>query len=608
MQTFSSLSQKVQSRNAKAILKTRCISRGLANVRDIVSSSPSRIAILYGTHSGNTQRSAQLFQSELKSRFNVSASLANLADINFKGTEQLTRDEILVLLVSTYGDGEPNAATKEFWDYVHQSSELQRNFQFAYSVLSRGNSLYDSTFAQAGISLDAQLHRLGAKRLSPVGIQDKISSRADDQFFQWKEKLLIEIRNIKNLTERAFSYSPSIEVKEVEPTELPKELELQKIHYRLDPQAKARKIKVKELQSTDRVYVHADLHVPGYQTGDYVVIWPQNSESKVQAFLSTMFGRSNRRDSLLQFGDGKFTSYETLARHYIDVSGQADHELLSKLSHMAPSQEASLRCTKLLMNTSRELPGLVELLSELSPEIPWIKSLPPSAFFDVLPPLQPRRYSVSSSSSESPDWAGFTCVVEEDKATGFEGVATTELLRMTDRQETEVMAVNEPLPSFRMPLNKSVPLLLFGVGTGVAPFRGFVRERKFQAQTSTVGPIALFTGTRTREDLVHYEELEEVAFDQPFDFDLIPARSRVDKSDPNHGYLVEMLEKHADLIYDYIQKGAHIYICGDVRKVRNTVRRRLMEIVLQKMDKPLTETKPLWKRLTKEGRTHLELW
>lgn len=219
-----------------------------------------------------------------------------------------------------------------------------------------------------------------------------------------------------------------------------------------------------------------------------------------------------------------------------------------------------------------------------------------------------REDTAFPSSSESPDWAGLTRVVEENRATGLKTVATSKLLSITEMQQTKIMAMSEPLPGFRMPPNQKTPLLLFAVGTGVAPFRGFIRERGFQAQRTAAGPIALFTGTRTREDLVHYVELERVVCEQPFDFKLIPAYSRVEKSHPNYGYLVEMLDRNADLIYNYMQNGAHIYICGDVRKVRNTVRRKFMQNILSKTGRPLTETKPLWKQITKEGRTHLELW
>lgn len=132
---------------------------------------------------------------------------------------------------------------------------------------------------------------------------------------------MVLIKECKNSTERPFKYTPFMSVKEVDPSEQPANMYIRKFYHHLDNKVKVCKSRAKNLQSTDRIYVHADFYVPGHQTGNYIVIWHRNLESKVRTFMSIIFGQSERRNQLLQVEDGGFTSYETLARHYIDVNG-----------------------------------------------------------------------------------------------------------------------------------------------------------------------------------------------------------------------------------------------------------------------------------------------
>jgi len=584
------------------MIKLPRLCRGLTTVREAVHQSPQRVAVLHGSHSGNTHRYAKHLASELKWRLNIDAQLRNIAKLDFRDFTELQKHDTLLLLVSTYGSGEPNEASLAFWDQINLAEDANKSASFTYSVLSRGSSLYDSTFAKAGIKFDAKLAALGAHRLTQLGIQDKISPHVHDEYFVWKEGVVQALKNRDNLTERSFVYVPSPRpCRELDDTTahadyiLPGYAEM----------AELSDVRVSKLQETDRQYVYAEVKVPSdykYSAGDYVVLWPENRDKIVDKFLAALFGESDRKEKLVEYR-GKTTSYKLLAKHFVDIQGQPEREVLLKLAHMAPSPGAE-SIIREFMNESTEVPSLTSILEAVGE--PWCKTLPlPSAIFDLLPHMQPRRYSISSAATESPDYAGLSAVVEHDLNTDFWGTATGQLLRIAESGGTSKMLASfEPLKSFNLPTDPNVPLLLFGIGTGVAPFRGFLRERLVSQQR---GKIVLFTGTRSPEDLVHRSEFEELATTKNFDFEIISAFSRSPQS-YSPKYIAESLNQNADLIYNLLMKGAHVYVCGDIRKVRRTLRKGIGGLLASRKGLPATETKAQWKALTNAGRTHLELW
>lgn len=580
----------------------------LASIANIIKRPASRIAILYGSHTGNTEMLAKNLKSELEWRLGLDASLSCLSWLDFKDLSKLDNRDTLLMLMSTYGEGEPNRNTRMLWESIFEKP-IKTPLSFNYSVLARGSTLYGSTYALAGRSVDSRLQHLGASQLTPCGLQDKVDPNSEDQFFQWKENVMRSLIEKYHLDERPYHYYPSASVHEIH-SDANKE-NIEPLISNLLPGAKNVPLKVRSLGKTDRDYIYAELNLPGYSTGDYATIWPSNSKEVVDKFLSAMLGDTSdftTADTPLEVtenGASTVTTLRCLAERTLDINRPPERELLLKLAALAPTKTAERHLRSIIESPITQ--SLTDILLDSSGDTPWLQSLPISALVDMFPVLQPRRYSISTSSLESPEWAGISAVVEHDAQSGFWGVATGQMYsQANETRESYITATHEPLEKFRLPADPKTPLILVGVGTGFAPFRAFIRERALQNHS---GPILLFTGTRTPEDLVHGEEMSRlIAENDNLRVQHIPAYSRVSKDHPDYGYFPEKIKAHGDDVYDFIKNGAHIYICGDILKVKRGVRDTVASIFSEKLQLSPKEGQQKWKKLKKSGRLHIELW
>lgn len=577
----------------------------LASIANIVRRPASRVAILYGSHTGNTEMQAKNLRSELEWRLGLDASLSCLSWLDFKDFDELNKNDTLLMLMSTYGEGGPNANTKKFWERIFDTP-VKTPLSFNYSVLARGSTLYGTDFARAGRTVDLRLHNLGAARISPCGLQDKTDPNCEDQFFQWKENVVHSLMKKFQLEEKPYRYYPSTSVKEAPSNGSP----VEPFIPNLLPGAESALYRSYHLARTDRDYVYAELSLPGYSTGDYATIWPTNSKKVVDKFLLAMLGKDfdTLAETPLEVTQNEVTNTTTLrslAERTLDINSPPERELLLKLAALAPTKSAKQHLRSFI--ESRITQSLTQVLLESSPGVPWLQSVPTSALLDIFPALQPRRYSISTSSLESPDIAGISAVVEHDADSDFWGVATGQLYSHANKGASSyITAVHEPLEKFRLPADPKTPLILVSVGTGFAPFRAFIHER---AQQNDAGPILLFTGTRTPEDLIHGPEISAlIANSSDLNVKHIPAYSRVSLDDPNHGYFPEKIKAHGDEVYDFIKNGAHIYICGDIRKVKRGVRNTVANIFADKLNITPEEGQHKWKKLKNMDRLHIELW
>ncbi len=216
---------------------------------------------------------------------------------------------------------------------------------------------------------------------------------------------------------------------------------------------------------------------------------------------------------------------------------------------------------------------------ELLERYPGCK-LPFAVYLDMLPALQPRYYSISSSPLVSGEVATVTDGVLRAPARGrageFSGVCSTYLADMAPGSTVFVFR-REPTIPFRPPADPAIPMIMIGAGTGLAPFRGFLQERAAQKERGdAVAPSLLFFGCRTREhDQLYADELR--SFEQSADVRVYTAFSR----EPVEGrkYAQHEMLAHADEIWDLVQRKATIFVCGNAHTLAPGVRAALLEIV-----------------------------
>jgi cytochrome P450/NADPH-cytochrome P450 reductase len=204
--------------------------------------------------------------------------------------------------------------------------------------------------------------------------------------------------------------------------------------------------------------------------------------------------------------------------------------------------------------------------------------LPFHAYLEMLSLLAPRYYSISSSPSGDPARCSITTAVVEGPASSgrgvFRGVCSTYLAgrRVGD---TIHASVRETKAGFRLPDDCSVPIIMIGPGTGLAPFRGFLQERAARkAEGAALGPAILFFGCRHPEqDFLYAGELKAFAADGVCE--LYTAFSRVDGQKT---YVQHLVAAEKDKIWSLIEQGAIIYVCGDGGKMEPDVKAALVAI------------------------------
>ncbi|MFD1931099.1 bifunctional cytochrome P450/NADPH--P450 reductase [Nonomuraea mangrovi] len=205
--------------------------------------------------------------------------------------------------------------------------------------------------------------------------------------------------------------------------------------------------------------------------------------------------------------------------------------------------------------------------------------LPLAVFLELAGPIRPRYYSISSSPLAEPGRVRITVGLVEGPAWSgsgaYRGMCSAYLAGLAEG-EVFYGYIRVPAPPFRLPEDPSTPVILVGPGTGFAPLRGFLEQR---ALTGAAGRAEVFTGCRHPDhDLLYRQEVEAWAAAEGVR--LHTAFSAV----PGHPYrfVQDAVAAQADAVWELLQRGAHVYVCGDGLRMAPAVRRALLEIHREK--------------------------
>jgi len=336
-----------------------------------------------------------------------------------------------------------------------------------------------------------------------------------------------------------------------------------------------------------------------YEPGDHLGMYPENQTSLVTKLAQRLGVDLDQKFSLVSTESdsnvvlGPCTVREALTS-LCDITSLPRKNVLKVLSEYTDNPEDKAFLIQLASGSAREqgpktyeswikkdLRNIVEVLED----IPSVK-IPFDLLVEILPRLTPRYYSISSSLKLNPSKVSITAVlVNYTKPTGrtHDGVCTTWLKQKQTGQNTELSApIFMRKSGFRMPSNPKTPIIMVGPGTGFAPFRGFIQERKHQLQTSpetSFGEALLFFGCRTRDqDYIYQEELEQ-AVEEKVLTGLWVAFSREKEEKV---YVQHKIRENGALVWDLIDaKGAYFYVCGDGHRMAKDVQDALTAVAVE---------------------------
>ena len=492
------------------------------------------IHVLFGTESNNCADLADRTGRALEEA-GFSSTVIDMGDFS---NEKLTELRTLIVITSTYGNGDPPSNAESLHAFLMKKAPELPNLRFAVCAL--GDKTYDR-FCQCGRDFDRRLEELGGKR-----VVDRQDCDVDYEA-PWKAWL-------DTLVPALNSEAPSA---------VPAQSVIAEPHVaapgtRRNP-VLARVLGVRRLcgsgSTKETIHVALATDLP-YEVGDSLGVWPTNDPRLVESILEAANCDGDAKVTLRgavhesSRGTGGMTLRDALLTH-LDLA-HVDTRLL-EAAGSAPIADAHV----------------LDIL--LAGE----KPIAPQSLVESLHPLGPRQYSIASSRLAHPGEAHFTIDVVRyelrDLARG--GVAST---HFADRLPAgaELPVYLHPAPHFRLPAD-DVPIVMIGPGTGVAPFRAFLEER---AARRASGRSWLFFGARNEAvDFLYGDELR--AFHES------GTLTRYDcafSRDQDHRvYVQQRMKEQARTLFEWLEAGAVVYVCGDAKRMAPDVHRVLIDIIAE---------------------------
>lgn len=642
------------------------VAAGQDNDRDIaktLKNNNKNAVVFFGSQTGTAEDYANKLAKELHSKFGLSVLTADLADYDYDNLQDLNPDYLLFFMIATYGEGEPTDNAVEFFNWLENDADQLANLKF--TVFALGNSTYEFYNAM-GSKLNEKLEELGAERFAPYGQGDDGVGTMDEDFLAWKEECFDSLKNNLNLDERELVYEPSFELIEEEglspshqgvsngePNKAYVEMlrDLTKGPFDHTHPYLATILESKELfQSKDRSCVHVEFDISNsnlrYTTGDHLAIWPSNSDESVERFLecfdlalkvNDVFSLKTL-DSTVHIPFPTPITYGAVIRHHLEISGPISRQTLVSIAPFAPTDEAKQESLRLGSDKSafakiilENYLNLADALLRISNGVAW-KSVPFVFLIELIANLQPRYYSISSSSLTEKTSIHVTAVVEAEEHAGHTvtGVVTN-LLKYLEVQKNKTnekvhatydlegpkgkfakfkLPVHVRRSTFKLPSNPSTPVILVGPGTGIAPMRGFVRERLSLLKNSEnvkLGKIILFYGCRNRnEDYLYKNEWPDYAQKLGDRFEMDVAFSREDQS--KKVYVQDKIAARSKEINELLQEGAFIYVCGDASKMARDVQSTFVNLISKERGLLIEKAADLVRSLKVQNKYQEDVW
>ncbi|TDQ36576.1 sulfite reductase (NADPH) flavoprotein alpha-component [Aureibacillus halotolerans] len=510
------------------------------------------ITVLFGSQTGNCRSLASSLTDKLQAQgFQVTFSSMN----DFK-TNTLKKVENLLLLVSTHGEGDPPDDALTFYEFVN-GKRAPKFDHLKYSVLGLGDLSYEF-YCQTGKDFDARFEELGGTRLTA---RVDCDVDYDDDAAEWMDKVLASLKE-------ATSVAAPVTI-----SDAAGQTDIASEYSRTNPfQAEVLENLNLNGRGSDRETRHLEISLEGsnlrYSPGDSLGIFPQNHPQLVEDVLAALKWDANELVTIKKAGEVPLK--EALQRHVeVTVLTKPLLENLASLSSNAELQELVKPEQAEKMREYIHGRDLLDVIEDYKLQAITAKELIP-----VLRKLPARLYSISSSPEAYPEEVHLTVRKVDYESHGRQryGVCSSHTADHLEEDGTLPVYIQHN-PNFKLPANPDTPMIMIGPGTGVAPFRAFLGEKEESGDNSRTW---LFFGDRHfSTDFLYQVEWQRWLKEGVLtNMDVAFSRDSAEKVYVQH----RMLERGKEL-YEWLQDGAVVYVCGDEKQMAHDVHNALATIL-----------------------------
>ena len=498
------------------------------------------IHILYGSQTGTAESVARDAVKVAKAH-GLNPVIKSMDEVD---ADALAKMETLLIVTSTYGEGEMPDNAQVLWSAVKADSMAKlENLQFA--VLALGDTSYD-LFCQAGIDWDNRLAELGAIRLQTrVDCDVEYEEPAEE----WMHSVIPALAG-SDATIAIVSEDDS-----------------EKSQYnRKNPfPAKLLVNRLLTAENSSKETRHYEISIAGsglnYEAGDALCVVPTNCPDLVGEILKAI---KCNGDEIING-----VSLRAALQNQFEIKTPSK-ELLQEIALRAGNEDLTYALTDkdVLSDYMWGVDVLDLLLQNPSAEFSAAE------FLALLKPLQHRAYSISSSGKANPETVHLT--VASVRYDAFDrqhkGVCSTFLADLTD-ETTEIRCFFTPNKVFRVPDNNDLPMIMVGPGTGIAPFRAFLQERQTRGAK---GKNWLFFGDRNAAtDFIYRDELEQMSNSGLLNrLDLAFSRDQEAKI-----YVQDKMREHGAELFEWLEEGGYFFVCGDAYRMAKDVDKALHDVI-----------------------------
>jgi sulfite reductase (NADPH) flavoprotein alpha-component len=543
------------------------------------------LTILYGSQTGNAEDIAET----LRERAEAAGLNATVYDMLDYKPKDLKKEKNVIVCVSTHGEGDPPDNAEELHAFIY-GKKAPKLDGLKFSVLAFGDTSYEH-FCQTGKDFDAQLEKLGGKRLT-----DRVDLDVDfDEAAEaWIETVVDKYKDELGGGDTAH---PTVTAM---PSAGGAAASAGETYSRKNPYpAEVLENVVLNGRGSDKEVHHIEMDTEEsglvWEPGDSLGIIPENDPAVVKELIAALGLSPEEQVTGI---DGEVTLQHALTHQYEITT--LTRPLIEKYAVQAQNESLDA----LLAEDQREV--LAEYMHgrfiiDLVEDYP-IEGITGQDFVRLLRKLPPRLYSIASSHAANPDEIHLTVAAVRYESVGRarNGVAS---IQLADRSEDVQLPIYiDHNKNFKLPDNNDAPIIMIGPGTGVAPFRAFMEERE---EREAGGDNWLFFGAQHFLTDFYYQTdwlrwRKEGVLTR---MDVAFSRDQEEKV-----YVQDKIRAAGKDVFDWIERGATVYVCGDANAMAHDVHEALLELIGENANLDAEGAADYLKKLQKEKRYQRDVY